>query len=232
MCLRRFCNALLERYLANLPNERKPDGEVLRGATHMIIDADTKFTDEFRSLLRIEGVKCVPTPHRAPDCNSVAERWVLSIKSEALNRMIFFGVDSLRKAVSEFVSHYHTERNHQSLDNSIIEPGEEVGLSVGAIHRNDRLGGVLRYTTAPPDHLISTLFCSQADAGPRPHSVLALILLCSALPAAPIPMRHRQPRFSDSSAHKAAERKIHVDAIFGQEAPRYSMYISIRLLSW
>ncbi|MFH0944504.1 MAG: hypothetical protein V2A76_04830 [Planctomycetota bacterium] len=60
----------------------------------MIVDADTKFTDEFRSILRDGGVKCVRTPHLAPDCNSVAKRRVLSIKSEALNRMIFFGVVS------------------------------------------------------------------------------------------------------------------------------------------
>ncbi|MFH0944840.1 MAG: integrase core domain-containing protein [Planctomycetota bacterium] len=126
-------------------NLTDPDGDVLRDATHLIIDSDTKFTDEFRSILRDECVKCVRTPHLAPDCNSVAERWVLSIKSEALNRMIFFGVDSLRRAVSEFVAHYHGERNHQSLGNSIIEPGDEVGRGTGAVHRHDRLGGVLRY---------------------------------------------------------------------------------------
>ncbi|MFH0945983.1 MAG: integrase core domain-containing protein [Planctomycetota bacterium] len=122
-----------------------PDCDVRHHATHLIIDQDTKFTDEFRILLRDEGVKCVRTPHRAPDCNSVCERWVLSVESEVLNRMIFFGVDSLRRAISSFVSHYHTARNHQGLENSIIEPGEEVGRAVGPIHRHDHLGGVLRY---------------------------------------------------------------------------------------
>ena len=36
-------------------------------------------------------------------------------------------------------------RNHQGLENSIIEPGEEVGRAVGPIHRHDRPGGILRY---------------------------------------------------------------------------------------
>ncbi len=45
-----------------------------------------------------------------------------TIKSECLERMIFFGEDSLRKAVGEFLIHYHTERNHQGLENRIIVP--------------------------------------------------------------------------------------------------------------
>ena len=126
-------------------NLTDPDCDVLRDATHLIIDLDTKFTDDFRTMLRDEGVKCVRTPNRAPDCNSIAERWVLSIKSECLNRMIFFGVDSLRRAVSAFILHYHTARDHQELENAIIEPGDEVGRSAGEIRRHDRLGGVLRY---------------------------------------------------------------------------------------
>ena len=126
-------------------NLTDPDGVILHDATHLIIDRDRKFTDEFRSLLRDGAVKCVRTPRQAPDCNSVCERWVLSAKSELLNRMIFFGVDSLRGAISSFVCHYHTARNHQGLENSIIATGEEVGRAVGPIHRHDRLGGVLRY---------------------------------------------------------------------------------------
>lgn len=126
-------------------NLTDPDACVLAGATQMIIDRDSKFTAEFRSTLRDHDVRCVPAPQGAPDCNALAERWVLTIKSECLNRMIFFGVGSLRKALTEFVAHYHVERNHQAIGNSIIEPGEEVGRTAGAIRRHDRLGGVLRY---------------------------------------------------------------------------------------
>ena len=45
--------------------------------------------------------------------------------------MIFFGERSLRKAVQEFLLHYHGERNHQGLGNKVIEPGEEVVSLVG-----------------------------------------------------------------------------------------------------
>jgi hypothetical protein len=41
--------------------------------------------------------------------------------------MIFFGEALLRKAVNEFISHYHHERNHQTLAHKIIQAGDEVG---------------------------------------------------------------------------------------------------------
>ena len=59
--------------------------------------------------------------------------------------MIFFGEKSLRRAVNEFAEHYHLERNHQGIDNKIIEPGDEVGLTDGEIQCNERLGGMLKY---------------------------------------------------------------------------------------
>ena len=51
----------------------------------------------------------------------------------------------LRHAASEFLAHYHKERNHQSLSNRIIEPGEEAGWAEGDIICDERLGGMLRY---------------------------------------------------------------------------------------
>lgn len=73
------------------------------------------------------------------------ERFFLSLKSECLDRMIFFGESSLRRAVGQFLAHYHGERNHQGLDNRVIEPGEEVGRRTGHVECRERLGGLLRY---------------------------------------------------------------------------------------
>jgi putative transposase len=68
-----------------------------------------------------------------------------SIKEESLERLILFGEKSLRNAVSEYLFHFHTERNHQGLENRIIEPGDEVGKAQGEIDCCNRLGGILRY---------------------------------------------------------------------------------------
>jgi hypothetical protein len=59
--------------------------------------------------------------------------------------MIFFGEKSLRRAVTAFLEHYHAERNHQGLDNQLIEPGSEVGQGAGKIECRERLGGLLKY---------------------------------------------------------------------------------------
>jgi len=51
----------------------------------------------------------------------------------------------LRKAVVQFLEHYHTERNHQGLGNRILMPGPEVGQATGTVECRERLGGLLRY---------------------------------------------------------------------------------------
>ena len=77
--------------------------------------------------------------------NAHAERFVRTIKESCLERMIPFGEGSLRRALHEFVAHYHHERNHQGLGNRlIIEEESGVGTS-GPIQCRQRLGGMLDY---------------------------------------------------------------------------------------
>ena len=117
----------------------------MHGVTHLIIDRDGEFTPAFKRVLEHARVKVVLTPAGAPDCNAIAERFVGSLRGELLDRMIFFGESSLRRAITSFVEHFHTERPHQSFDNEILEPGPEVGRQIGRLTRRDRLGGLLRY---------------------------------------------------------------------------------------
>jgi transposase InsO family protein len=58
-------------------------------------------------MLREAGIKSVKLPPRSPNLNAYAERFVRTIKESCLERMIFFGEASLRKAVREFVTHYN-----------------------------------------------------------------------------------------------------------------------------
>jgi len=64
--------------------------------------------------------RVVLIPERAPNANAYAERFVRSIKEECLDRIIPIGERHFRRAVAEFVAHYHGERNHQGLDNRLI----------------------------------------------------------------------------------------------------------------
>ncbi len=96
----------------------------LRGKRWLILDRDQKFTTEFRNLLEHAETDVLRLPHRSPNLNAYVERFVLSIKSECLERMIFFSEPSLRRTVAEFIHHYHGERNHQG--NGLLE-AEECG---------------------------------------------------------------------------------------------------------
>jgi transposase InsO family protein len=109
------------------------------------MDRDTKFSEGFRAILRNAGVKAVRLPPHSPNLNAHLERFWRSLKEECLGRMIFFGEGMLRRAVRSYVRHYHGERNHQGLDNRLIEPGEEVGPNVGDVRCREHLGGLLRY---------------------------------------------------------------------------------------
>jgi putative transposase len=117
----------------------------LKGKKYLLMDRDTKFTDEFRSILEQEGIESALLPPRSPNLNANLERFFRSLKSECLSRMIFFGEQSLRNATTQFVEHYHAERNHQGLENKLIKPGPEVGQTAGEVECRERLGGLLNY---------------------------------------------------------------------------------------
>jgi hypothetical protein len=62
-----------------------------------------------------------------------------------LNQVVLIGEGSLRRVIKELVAHYHTERNHQSLNNKIIEPEMPNFPTSGQIRCRERFGGTLRY---------------------------------------------------------------------------------------
>jgi hypothetical protein len=82
---------------------------------------------------------------RLPNAARGRQRFGRSIEDECLSRLIFFGERSLRKATREFAAHYHRERNHQGIDNRLIEPASGEASASGAVECSNRLGGMLRF---------------------------------------------------------------------------------------
>ena len=119
------------------------DGFLL-GTKYLILDRDTKFAP-LCGVLENTEVDVILLPPRSPNLNAFCERFMRTMKSECQNKMIFYGEDSLRRALKEFTEHYHTERNHQGIGNEIIARGHEVGRTSGEIQCNERLGGMLKY---------------------------------------------------------------------------------------
>jgi putative transposase len=111
----------------------------------LICDRDTKWSAPVRARLEEAGIRVVQTPYQAPNANAYAERFVRSIKEECLKRLIPIGERHFRRAVTEYVAHNHHERNHQGIENTLIE-GASVGEgTIGRIRRRPRLGGLLNY---------------------------------------------------------------------------------------
>jgi hypothetical protein len=120
------------------------DDGLLRNHRVLICDRDRKWSQNVRRLFGDMGLRVVQTPFQAPNANAHAERFVRSIKQECLDQIIPVGERCFRRAVAEFVAHYHYERNHQGLGNRLID-GVAPHRRAGRIHRRPRLGGLLNY---------------------------------------------------------------------------------------
>jgi transposase InsO family protein len=122
------------------------DGALLpvRYALH---DRDSKFCASFRAMLYSSGVQWLMLPARSPNLNAFAKRWVRSIKSECLSKLVLFGETSLRRTLDEFLKHYHHERNHQGKDNLLLFPASTSPppANRAVIHCHQRLGGLLKF---------------------------------------------------------------------------------------
>ncbi|MHC4061141.1 MAG: integrase core domain-containing protein [Planctomycetota bacterium] len=107
----------------------------------LIHDRDPLFTKGFIKILRSAGIRTVKTLPLAPNLTPFVERFIRSIKSECLDRMLIFGERHLHYIIEEYVKHYHQERPHQGIDNNIIEPPPQ---GRGQITCHERLGGLLK----------------------------------------------------------------------------------------
>ena len=117
----------------------------LRTARHLIHDRDPLYTHVVADLLTSAGIQPLRLPPRSPNLNAYAERFVRSIKEECLNRVVPLGDGHLRLLTREYVEHYHRERNHQGLDNRLLQHAAPPQRAATTVQRRDRLGGLLRF---------------------------------------------------------------------------------------
>jgi putative transposase len=118
---------------------------VLRDCRYLLHDRDTKYTQSFRAIIASGRVEPLVLPARSPNLNAYSERWVRSVKEECLSKVVLFGECSLRRALSEYVEHFHAERNHQGKGNVLLFPRSANTRRDGHVQCRERLGGLLRY---------------------------------------------------------------------------------------
>ena len=114
---------------------------------YLIHDRDSKFCSSFDAIIKSGGVEPLKLPPQSPNLNVFCERWMLSVKSECISGLIFFGEESLRRALKEYTTHCHEERNHPGKQNRLLFPLHEYSSAdrVGQIKCQSRLGGKLKY---------------------------------------------------------------------------------------
>ena len=119
----------------------------LSGCRYLIHDRDTKFCKSFDEILKSVDIDPIRLPARSPNLNAYAERLVLSVKSECLSKLIFFGQRSLMHVLNEYLIHYHEERNHQGKNNLLLFPSSDHNpkTKIGTIECKEHLSGMLKY---------------------------------------------------------------------------------------
>ncbi len=83
---------------------------------YLIMDRDKTFSPRLKEFLERQlGIKPKVTSYRSPWQNGIAERLILSARSDLLNHVIIFNENHLRRLMKEYVTYYNKDRCHLSL---------------------------------------------------------------------------------------------------------------------
>ena len=81
----------------------------------MIHDNGTQFYLDYLSY----GIKEVRISIKASDMNSIAERFVGSVRREAFDYFIIINQTQVKNNLKEYISYYNTMRSHQGIDQQV-----------------------------------------------------------------------------------------------------------------
>ena len=120
------------------------------GATHLIINHDTKYARSFDAVFAAEGCAVMRVGPQAPNLNTFAERWVQTLRRECLDHFVVVGERHLRHLVTEFVAHYNLDRPHQGrgnvpLPDAALDEPQAILFPSDEVKCRQRLGGLLRH---------------------------------------------------------------------------------------
>lgn len=118
-------------------------------ATLVLHDADTKFTEQFRGILKSGGITPKQVTPVSPNLNAYVERFIQTIQQECLDHFVVIGEEHLNHIVGEFLRYYHEERPHQGIGNVPLKTGQAAlddQLSCASrVGCQSRLGGLLKH---------------------------------------------------------------------------------------
>jgi len=78
-----------------------------------------------RWLDDVMGIEGLPIPYGAPNASPHVERFVRTLRDEALNHFLFLSVDHIRSVVAEYIKYYNGARPSQAI-HGIPDPYPEL----------------------------------------------------------------------------------------------------------
>jgi putative transposase len=113
----------------------------------LIHDRDTKFSAGFDEVFRSEQIEVIRTPFQAPNANANAERWVRTVRSDCLDRILILGRRHLERVLRLYTTHYNRHRPHRALrlappDGGIPADNDRTRTEAD-VRRHDLLGGLI-----------------------------------------------------------------------------------------
>jgi putative transposase len=109
-----------EKWTAQQLRNATPFG---RGPQFIIRDRDDKYGAEFDRVAKGAGIRVIRTAVRAPLMNSVCERFLGSVRREALDHILILGERHMQRVLGEYAFRYHSySRPHQGLAQRIPVP--------------------------------------------------------------------------------------------------------------
>ena len=113
----------------------------------LIHDRDSKFSGGFDEVFRSERIEVIRTPIQAPNANANAERWVRTVRSDCLDRMLILGRRHLERVLRVYTNHYNRHRPHRAFylappDGDGATPVSHTAATSG-VRRQDVLGGLI-----------------------------------------------------------------------------------------
>lgn len=119
------------------------------GCAIIMRDLDGKYSSDFDRAFSNRSIRVKPVGPQAPNLNAFVERWIQSLKHEALNHFIVFGLAHFDHIASEYVAYYHDCRPHQGIGNRLIGADEDeeppAVVSLDQVCCETRLGGLLKH---------------------------------------------------------------------------------------
>ena len=112
---------------------------------YMIMDRDKIFSERVKGFFdRQLGIKPKVTSYKSPWQNGIAERFVLSARTDILKHVIVLNESQLRRLMKEYVEYYNNDRCHLSLgrDSPMGRDVEQKPFHPSAVKSISKLGGL------------------------------------------------------------------------------------------